>query len=548
MLEHIKELQGLLKEKRKLLQSIKGLPEDCPDVPTTINNTELLLKELTKLYKDEKAKHLPHTISTTVKQSIVAVVPILNSFSESGEGQADNVSQVITEMDELYANCLKYGLITFGFTAKEKSQTIEELRLSVNALLSQIESIKNEALSAQDTLKDAGSKAEEEVERLLSQYNDSVSQKTESLEQQIDTAVNTFTDDCQQKKQHIQEYVDKAKSTSENLSELHKKGTEIQQNIEGLLNKATESTQSVAKTQEDAETVKSSIDEQLQQSQNLNQQIESSLQQANTNTAEVKAKNTNADELLALIKQKQKDVDEFHENLEEHRQDMAEIKKQAGVDYSKIKSSSESTVESCKEQTDAIVSENEQLQEQIKKLLTQAVGAGLFGVFEGRQKVLAKGRVFWQWAVVGSSVLVAVGILVVAWLLSEKPDVVFFVRLAVMVPLGFLMYFTAAQYRKERQAEEEYAFKSAISFSLEPYRDLLDRMREKGELETEFVKKLMDDIFDNPVGRIYRSREKDDEVGEGDVISKMVSLVEKLPKEKRKIIWEALRKGLFGQP
>ena len=109
----------------------------------------------------------------------------------------------------------------------------------------------------------------------------------------------------------------------------------------------------------------------------------------------------------------------------------------------------------------------------------QAVSAGLFGVFKQRQEFLARGRKFWVWAVLLSSVGVVLGIVAIAWLLSEKADVIFFVRLGVMVPLVFLMYFAAAQYKKERQAEEEYAFKSSISFSLEPYRDLLERMRQE---------------------------------------------------------------------
>ena len=130
--------------------------------------------------------------------------------------------------------------------------------------------------------------------------------------------------------------------------------------------------------------------------------------------------------------------------------------------------------------------------------------------------------------------------MLVAWLLSEKPDVIFFVRLGVMIPLGFLMYFTASQYKKEREAEEEYAFKSAISFSLEPYRDLLIRMRKDEELEAEFVKRLMEDVFDNPVKRLYNHKDANSELEE--LIDAAKTVTGKLPKEQKKAFFGFVKK------
>jgi Asp-tRNA(Asn)/Glu-tRNA(Gln) amidotransferase C subunit len=68
------------------------------------------------------------------------------------------------------------------------------------------------------------------------------------------------------------------------------------------------------------------------------------------------------------------------------------------------------------------------------------------------------------------------------------------------------------QYSKERHSEEEYAFKSAISVSLEPYRDLLRKMREDKATETDFVQKLMQEVFTNPVEHIYRNSNPKDSV------------------------------------
>ena len=46
------------------------------------------------------------------------------------------------------------------------------------------------------------------------------------------------------------------------------------------------------------------------------------------------------------------------------------------------------------------------------------------------------------------------------------------------VPLGFAITFCTVQYR-QRRLEEEYAFKSSVSVSLNPYRDLVHSILEK---------------------------------------------------------------------
>ena len=70
--------------------------------------------------------------------------------------------------------------------------------------------------------------------------------------------------------------------------------------------------------------------------------------------------------------------------------------------------------------------------------------------------------------------------------------------------MTFTILFAAKQYSNERRTEEEYAFKSAISVSLEPYKDLLQRMKESGHGdEAKFVEKLLLEVFDNPVKRVY---------------------------------------------
>lgn len=69
----------------------------------------------------------------------------------------------------------------------------------------------------------------------------------------------------------------------------------------------------------------------------------------------------------------------------------------------------------------------------------------------------------------------------------------FFVRLAGTLPILVLVVFCLQQYGRERRAEEEYAFKSAISLSLVPYKDLIERVIGL-ETDPEYSKFLTDTI------------------------------------------------------
>jgi hypothetical protein len=86
-----------------------------------------------------------------------------------------------------------------------------------------------------------------------------------------------------------------------------------------------------------------------------------------------------------------------------------------------------------------------------------------------------------------------------------------FARLLIGIPLAFLVGFAARQYSRERRAEEEYAFKSLISVSLEPYRNLIEKMNSGSPEDKEFLKDLIRNIFDNPAKRLYPSLSPDGE-------------------------------------
>jgi len=56
----------------------------------------------------------------------------------------------------------------------------------------------------------------------------------------------------------------------------------------------------------------------------------------------------------------------------------------------------------------------------------------------------------------------------------------FFLKLSISVPIVYAIHFCSGEYSKERELEEEYAFKRNISIFLEPYRELVEKMIDKG--------------------------------------------------------------------
>lgn len=186
---------------------------------------------------------------------------------------------------------------------------------------------------------------------------------------------------------------------------------------------------------------------------------------------------------------------------------MTDIKKESNENINKLTAAYEEDISGFKEATDNIITTNQDLQKEIKDHLTKAIGASLFSAFDTRRESLKGGKTFWSKLLILTVLSGILLTLIIALTFKDKPDAAFYVKLSAILPIAFLIGFSAKQYSNERRAEEEYAFKSTISISLEPYRDLLYRMRsDSPDTNTDFIEELIYEIFDNPVKRIYSGK------------------------------------------
>jgi hypothetical protein len=87
-------------------------------------------------------------------------------------------------------------------------------------------------------------------------------------------------------------------------------------------------------------------------------------------------------------------------------------------------------------------------------------------------------------------------------------------KLSFSVPIIFAISFCTVQYSRERRLEEEYAFKSNISISLNPYQELVSKLVDKkvaGEQEkyTAFLIESVNKVFTSPTDKVFDSHHKD---------------------------------------
>lgn len=141
--------------------------------------------------------------------------------------------------------------------------------------------------------------------------------------------------------------------------------------------------------------------------------------------------------------------------------------------------------------------------------LSKATGVTLFHSFEARQKAIS-GKLW-----LGAAAVILVAALGAAFVLiwnTTAFNVAFFTRIGIVLPALFAIGFCLRQYGRERRLIEEYAFKSAISLSLQPYRELVlaavhDLPPEKHDMYADFLVRSINSIFESPTERVFGDRQ-----------------------------------------
>lgn len=181
--------------------------------------------------------------------------------------------------------------------------------------------------------------------------------------------------------------------------------------------------------------------------------------------------------------------------------------------------------------TKDLVGRNSELADKVSDLLQKAAAGRLFQSFNIRKIEHTAGSRFWMWMVLGSAVILTTMAFGLAWMVHTKGIVSyeFLIKLSVSFPIIYWLVFSTRQYTKAKRLEEEYAFKSAISLSLEAYRDLIKR--ESGETTKAevipFITDAVNKIFSSPSQAIAEQPHKEDTDVAESLIDKVLKLANK---------------------
>jgi DNA repair exonuclease SbcCD ATPase subunit len=512
MLEQIQKLKEVIGAKRELLLSVAELPPDSPEPKICLDNTGLLLDTLESFTKEEKAKYLPKTIEKDVEAEISKTISGLESID--GQPASGTISSVLLQMDLLYAICLEYGLITFGFSSKEALSMVE-----------QIKAYKNEVAQLANESRKAINQKAKTVGQLAEKADGNIQVIQQSLTQLVQTKMDEY-------KEKIELQVGEAEKTVKTIKEFSETAKSLQAEINKGKEEVVLEKEGLVKLLAEVTKTKESISSELLQIQKEHQISTQTSTTVSTLTAQIQVKLDDSTKSLVNIQNKETQVTDFYKNIEIYKAEIIKFQKGVNEQHAILLEQTEGNIKNFTDKTKNIIEQNEAQQNKITELLAKAVGTSLFTAQSQRTKKLFRSRLLWLIILVLTVIGACIFVLYLAYA-SKTPDMTFFIRLSLVGPLAFWVWFATAQYGKERHSEEEYAFKSTISISLDPYRDLLKKMREDGAKETEFVQKLMEEIFDNPVRHIYKDHSESKELLERkyeivEIIKEISSIIDKI--------------------
>ncbi|MCO5144142.1 MAG: hypothetical protein M9962_13720 [Oligoflexia bacterium] len=296
--------------------------------------------------------------------------------------------------------------------------------------------------------------------------------------------------------------VAEVQASAESIKETVKKADDLAQKAQENLTKAEEGSTRINSLVEQSSKTIETINSKSEETKNAQLQIQALLKTVETSEADAKAHLKELVTTKAEMKNQFTEIGQFYSEIGERKNELLEMKKKAATDLTELSTGFSAKLDVHEKRTEDLVTKNEKIEEEIEAHLQRAVGASLFSAFGTRKNKIVIGK--WVWA--GLFVLAIVGAFL--WVnsmisgLKGPLDTAFVVRTVFGVLIGYFVYFCSKQYDRERRAEEEYAFKSAISISLKPFHDLLINSKNE-QIDDIFMKQLMEKIFDNPVDRLF---------------------------------------------
>lgn len=232
-----------------------------------------------------------------------------------------------------------------------------------------------------------------------------------------------------------------------------------------------------------------------EEAQSFHQQTAQQAQETQNALTAANERNTQVNDLLAQARSSMQEITTFETDLKKLYEEAQAFREKIATTEQAAQGTVDQNNSRTKEIQDGLVT----LETQIRDALQKATGASLFHSFQHRREQIGKGK--WIWAIMAAvfGIGTVIWVSVIAYTCTAIAPALYF-KLAVALPITLIVWFCIAQYNRERRLEEEYAFKSNISLSLVPYRDLVEEVLSKqGEAARD---KYAEFVIDS-VGKVF---------------------------------------------
>jgi len=273
----------------------------------------------------------------------------------------------------------------------------------------------------------------------------------------------------------------------------------------------------------DLKNTKENLNEFYIKKQNELQQITNNLNSTNSNNTQIQG-------LLTSSTQSQTKINTLADQAEKDKNKIDSLKIEIDKIYTSFKNEFKSLVSEIENSDTAFKTKLENFDKKLKfvqdktsyfdernkhldNLIGREVGASLFETFKQRKKELNPSLIFWRAAVMIMGILTFIMVIAIFTnffgFFGEAPSIltweVITVNTLKTFPFFFLLYYTIAQYNKERNFQEEYAFKSASALTIKAYSDILLNDENKDQL----ILKAVFNIYKSPLHNHVRGSKKD---------------------------------------
>lgn len=238
--------------------------------------------------------------------------------------------------------------------------------------------------------------------------------------------------------------------------------------------------------------------EEMIQISDLLENAKKHLSEINNIEGAIKNKETEIKGLLSNISEK---VETVTINIHNYQEEFDEIKTKNTSLRTELDSSLKQALEDQELSQKAITFISSQKNE-IIRLTGMAADGSLGSKFEDRQNKISTGLQFWRWAVPIATAFSLLWVIIVFTCLAVHTNNVWInllINLVKTTPVFILLGFVFKQYNKERNLQEEYAFKSSVAMTLTAYSDMLSKAdTQDNESRQQMLLKSIELVYNQP--------------------------------------------------